>query len=148
MGLWASGIPWQAVMAAIDNGSFVYNPSDAARKHFESQTRHPWDNLREPPVATFFCSKCKTKYNTEWTTCTSERHWSSSPVGEGGHGFADTGFSAQCQSCHTVINHEYLRCIKFLLDVATLLAKRVPMPGTFISLDGGYTKSCESNDTH
>ena len=134
--LWATGMPWQAVTAAIDNGSFEYRPSEAAQKHFTSQTGHPWSNLEEPPFATMTCPKCRETYHPEWTTCTSAQHWSSSPVGEGGHGFADTDFKIRCTSCQLFIDHDYLRCMKFLLDVQDLKTKRVPMPGTFLSLDG------------
>lgn len=136
MDLWATGIPWEAVASAIDNETFAYKPGSAAEKQFESQTGHPWTNLDEPSTFVVLCPACTKRNTVEWTTCSSAKHWSRKHRGNGGEGFADTEFYKMCRCCSTVIDHDILRCGKFVADVERLMQSDVPMPGTFLSLDG------------
>ena len=136
MQLWASGMPWKAIDAAIDNDTFAYRPSDKARKAFEAATASPWDNLHEPPCVKLKCPRCKSQLDVPWTTCDNltQLQGNLSDL-EQGRGYTDAGFAVNCR-CSCRIDHEYLRCAKFVRDVQKVVTQNVPLPGGYLSLSG------------
>ncbi|MCJ1445055.1 MAG: hypothetical protein MMC23_005560 [Stictis urceolatum] len=153
MGLWQTGIPWPVINSVIDN-TCDYQPSTTARQVFESQTGHPWDNLKEPPGVSLSCPRCKAKVTAPWTSCVEKNQWLDPKVAETGVGFADAGFEARC-TCGLTIHHDLLRTQRFRKDLQALLVHQVPMPGTLLSLNGltppvnftRYVMDTKSNST-
>lgn len=129
-------MPWQAIVEAIDNHDFSWNASETTQKAFTSGTGLAWNHLDGEPSASIECSRCKRINKTELTTTVDQQFWTTpGKVGEGGTGYADTGFGTSC-SCGLTINHEVLRAQRFRKDLQKLLVHQVPMPGTLLSLDG------------
>ena len=135
MELWATGIPWAAVAAAIDNETFSYTPSGNAKTAWEVSTESPWSLLDESPSLKFTCPQCKNKVDIPWTTCDSYVHFTAASALDSGRGFADPGFSMTCY-CGLKFNHDYLRSAKFVRDLQKLLTDDIPMPGGYLNLDG------------
>ena len=135
MGLWAAGMPWQAVASAIDNTTFKYSPDKACRDNFERLSRRSWDNLDEPPYIPLKCPHCSSPIRAPWTTIDSASAWEGQSAGEVGRGFADRGFRLLC-SCGVEMNHQLLRTRKFVGDMRALFSNHVPMPGTFLTVFG------------
>jgi hypothetical protein len=147
MDFWATGMPWQAVAASIDGNTFEYNPGSAAVEQFELHSGHPWDNLDDSPMASFPCPRCKREIiEAPWTTCASKIHWTPEQAGRLGTGMTERYFSSRCKDCQLNITHDILRTQKFAKDMQNLLTKGVPMPGTFLSLNGGNFRSRKEPD--
>ena len=61
MDFWATGMPWTAVDASIDNSTFEYTCSDEARQLFEVKTGMPWNPLEgidRLPTIGIMCPRC------------------------------------------------------------------------------------------
>ena len=136
MKFWGTGLPWKAINATIDNGTFEYNPSEEARQRFESQTGRAWNNLNDPPIVKLSCPRCRREVTAFWTTSDVQAVWTMDKPGETGTGFADPDFEARCTHCPLVLNHDILRAQKFRNDMQILLLEGCPMPGTFLTLQG------------
>jgi len=136
MKFWGTGLPWKAINASIDNGTFEYNPSEEARQRFESRTGRAWNNRDDPPFAKLSCPRCRREVTPHWTTCEFQESWTIDKPGEIGTGYADPEFSVRCSNCPLVIDHDILRTQKFRNDMELLLLKTCPMPGTFLTLQG------------
>lgn len=67
LNLWAMGMPWYAVNAAIDNDHFEYKPGANARELFEVTAGMQW----APDVKSYFveisCPKCLKTSPAPWT---------------------------------------------------------------------------------
>ena len=143
MGLWMTGMPWEAVNNCIDNNTFEYLPSAAARHSFEGSTKHAWDCLDDSPIARVQCPnpKCQRMCEIPWTSLDKQHQWASATdPGSGGAGFADPGFNEPCVTCGTVIDHKLLRAQKFRRDMQLLMTNDVPMPGTILSIGGRFNQ--------
>ena len=136
LAFWATGMPWHAINAAIDNSTFEYDPGEAARQRFVSKTGRSWNNLDEPPAPKTPCPRCRREVTVPWTSCDSEQSWNTSCPGESGYGFTDSEFSVRCLHCAFLISHDVLRTQMFRRDVGNLLLHDRPMPGTILALDG------------
>ncbi|KAK9371419.1 hypothetical protein V1509DRAFT_614627 [Lipomyces kononenkoae] len=137
MDVWVTGLPWDLINTCIDNSSYDYAVTDEARSKFEQMTGLAWDNLHDPPSARVLCTKGHPIY------CA----WTDPVLGdpkrpfEQGRGYADRSFTATCEQCNFVTNHEILKLQKFRRDLLALLKDDVPMPGTILSLEGRPEKA-------
>ncbi|SLM39581.1 Protein of unknown function DUF1399 [Lasallia pustulata] len=145
MHFWVTGMPWEVVDACIDNKSFDYAPSAAARQRFEQSTGLAWDSLHDPPYHTMQCPKCQKSVAMPLTSCVSENQWGHRNSGKTGNGFADKHFNEVCRSCNVLLTHDLLRVTKFRRDLQLLLMNDVPMPGTLLSIDGLPEDASETN---
>ena len=136
--LWAAGVPWGLITACIDNETFTYCPGEAASVAFIAATGRPWSNTDEPPLS-IACPGCSRPNRVDWTTSTTKDEWSLLKKGEGGFGYADTGFQMVCNRCGRLTGHNLLRAQAFARDVQRLSVGRTPMPGTILDVDGGVT---------
>lgn len=66
--LWATGMPWKTVNAAIDT-SFKYNVPNEGKKRFVAATGQKWSNAEDPQTKTLFCPRCTQQLAIPWTTC-------------------------------------------------------------------------------
>ncbi len=66
--LWATGMPWTAVNAAIDT-SFNYIIPEEGKLAFVNKTRHNWNNAEDSLTKTLYCPRCTQKLDIPWTTC-------------------------------------------------------------------------------
>lgn len=135
MGVWASGMPWDAISSAIDKQEPFYRPSEQSRLLFKQRTGHPWDNLDEPPKMKMKCFGCEEIIAVPWTTTDSKQTWASDEPGEDGLGFADKNFCYD-SSCGLRTTHEVARVQRLKRDVRSLFVERTPMPGTFLTTAG------------
>jgi hypothetical protein len=136
MQVWATGMPWKAINAAIDNSTFEYAPGEEARRRWEAVTHHHWDNLSETYPVKIPCPRCRRDVDTPWSTCDNRSAWTGENPGETGSGYADAGFLVRCGRCTLQINHDILRTEKFRNDMQMLMLDNTPMPGTFLSVTG------------
>lgn len=65
--LWATGLPWQAVNAAIDT-SFNYDIPEEGKVEFATKARQ-WNNTDDPLEKTLRCPRCSNELQIPWTTC-------------------------------------------------------------------------------
>jgi hypothetical protein len=134
-GVWAAGMPWQAVSSAMSGRFSEYLPGDRARDTFQRRTKHPWNNLDEPATMKLKCPRCDSMIEVLWTTADGKRTWSSEDPGEDGAGFADKNFCYVC-TCGLKTTHEVLRTQRFKNDVRALVYHSIPMHGTFLTKGG------------
>lgn len=66
--LWATGMPWHAVDAAIDT-NFNYQVPEAAKERFTNATGHHWSNAKDHEAKTLNCPRCTQVLEIPWTTC-------------------------------------------------------------------------------
>lgn len=66
--LWATGMPWAAVNAAIDK-DFNYNTPEEARIAFGDSTGCQWDNIDDSLTKVLNCPRCNAVNEVPWTTC-------------------------------------------------------------------------------
>jgi hypothetical protein len=135
MEMWRVGMPWAVLAASINSDDFAYSPAGHAQVAFERATSHPWDILDEPPSVILLCGNCSQKVTHPWTTCTNIADWGTDHPGRGGLGYLDESFEALC-NCGYVIDHNTLRVEKFRRDLLLLMKNDVPMPGTYLTIDG------------
>jgi hypothetical protein len=65
--LWATGMPWAVVNAAIDI-NFNYTVRDEAKASFVTATGHKWDNAEDSLVKKLNCPRCQQALEIPWTT--------------------------------------------------------------------------------
>ena len=134
--LWAAGIPWQAVDSVINNDTLAYEPTDDAKSQWVALTGSPWEPLEEPDTITITCPKCNRQHKQSWTAYTGSVSFTSKLTDFRG-GYADAAFKVACD-CGLLINHDALRCFKFMTDLKNLMGHNVPMPGSFLNMHGMY----------
>lgn len=150
--LWATGIPWSAINAAIDR-DFNYNIPEAAKADFMRSTGYQWDNSDDSLTKVLNCPRCNALNEVPWTTCGGVNptqfvlHLSCSACDTNrirfiempGTGWGDRGFAHNCYSnkCGREINHKLLRVHKFIRDTESLILNDWPLGGTILSMDGG-----------
>lgn len=66
--LWATGMPWPAVNAAIDT-SFMYEVPEAAKSAWTAKTGHRWANAEDSLTKKLQCPRCNQQLDIPWTTC-------------------------------------------------------------------------------
>jgi len=66
--LWATGLPWPAVNAAIDT-SFNYEVPDEGKKAWTAKTGRHWTNALDSLVKNLQCPRCNQQLEIPWTTC-------------------------------------------------------------------------------
>lgn len=66
--LWATGLPFAAVNAAIDT-DFNYEVPEEAKNHFVTRTGHHWNNAEDAMEKTLWCPRCSQELQIPWTTC-------------------------------------------------------------------------------
>lgn len=141
MSTWAFGLPWVAINSVIDCNTMAYEPSKTAKAAWFAFTHSPWNPLEGTDNIIITCSRCGIATERAWTTVTNSIQFTAdAKSAKEGRGYADPGFIVVCK-CGTVINHDTLRCSKFLADLENLTAHDVPMPGTLLSVDGIYLYS-------
>ncbi|KAJ0331855.1 hypothetical protein COL5a_002524 [Colletotrichum fioriniae] len=74
--LWAAGIPWSNVNAAIVGPTFGYVVSHACKAHWETHTNLAWRNEDDPDAKDIPCPACSTVVSIPWTTCGMPRGYS------------------------------------------------------------------------
>ena len=141
MGFWTAGFPWDAAVNAIDNVSFEYQPTEGSRHRFESWTGRSWNNLDDPSTVSIMCPKCNSSFKAPWTTCDSKQAWPLVDTPGLGAGYAEADFAILC-GCHLHITHNVLKVQKFRKDLQVLLKDQIPMPGTFMSVNGTILFFC------
>jgi len=65
--LWATGMPWSAVNAAIDR-DFSYNVPDEAKTAFAESTGYSWENADDSLIKLLNCPRCHQVNEVPWTT--------------------------------------------------------------------------------
>ncbi|KAJ9667710.1 hypothetical protein H2201_002245 [Coniosporium apollinis] len=130
--LYATGLPWEAIDGCIDNVTFQYVTSAAAKSNFEGKAGRFWRNLDDQDSKTFPCGKCSRTVSVPWTAGYEYRE----PEFAAGYGYADRDFAARCEYCTTYYNHDVLRAEKFRHDVELVLEQDCPLPGTVTSAKG------------
>jgi hypothetical protein len=66
--LWATGMPWPVVNAAIDT-SFNYTAPETAMKDFTARTGYQWKNEEDSLIKKVSCPRCNQELHIPWTTC-------------------------------------------------------------------------------
>lgn len=66
--LWAAGMPWKLIDAAISN-DFKYSVASDDKKAWTKTTGRNWDNTADPLDTKVKCPSCVTKIQVPWTTC-------------------------------------------------------------------------------
>lgn len=70
--LYATGMPWHAVNAAIDT-RFNYTIPDSGMAKFVAKTGHNWDNAEDTLEKKLQCPRCSTYVKVPWTSCGIEK---------------------------------------------------------------------------
>lgn len=135
MSLWATGMPWEAINASIDDQTFDYTPGIFAQTHFEFKNSLSWDNLQDLPHKVICCPLCRTDLECLWVQPIPIGAPITEPFRDA-MAYTDKKFEIKCPSCKLLINHEKLRAVKFLNDMERLINLNVPMPGTILSFQG------------
>ncbi|KAI9821079.1 MAG: hypothetical protein M1827_003813 [Pycnora praestabilis] len=148
-----TGMPWDLVDECIDNTTFEFSPNQTTRNIFESKTGRAWNNLDDSPAKGLCCFNCQTKFTVPWTTCgTAESQRIDANSGNmfknSAYGYADKDFRFVCPSCRCEYTHDILRVQKFKRDLQLLLRSDIPMPGTFLSLQGRPEDATSKTKSH
>ncbi|TVY85990.1 Glycine-rich domain-containing protein, partial [Lachnellula willkommii] len=130
--LWATGMPWKAVNAAIDT-SFNYNVTDEAKASFVGKTGRNWDNAEDALTKALNCPRCSQMLEIPWTTCSNEKQSPEDLEALSGTGYGDRSFSYVCHKCGGEIDHDLLRVAKFKKETENLILKDWPLGGTILS---------------
>ncbi|KAL1904485.1 hypothetical protein Sste5344_009773 [Sporothrix stenoceras] len=129
--IWAAGMPWAPIHAAIGNEQFQYsNITDAAKARWTSLTELQWDNVDDPLVKQVKCPACYKTTEAPWTTCGGDR--GSTDLLGMGYGDGGDGFEVTCASCGFVIDRKALSVGKFVFNSLELIRGDKPMPGTIL----------------
>ncbi|KAG7042513.1 alpha-ketoglutarate-dependent sulfonate dioxygenase [Colletotrichum scovillei] len=148
--LWAAGIPWSIINAAITSASFEYVVSDVCKAHWEANTNLAWYNEDDPDAKDVPCPACSTLFSVPWTTCGLSRDYSGAKqLDIVGQGLADGRLAHACPSCGLLMTHESLRAAKFRDDIQASIRSNHAMPGTILDLGTGLPKPLQygSDDT-
>ncbi|TVY75725.1 Glycine-rich domain-containing protein, partial [Lachnellula suecica] len=131
--LWATGMPWAAVNAAIDT-SFNYNVPDEAKASFVGKTGYNWDNVDDTLTKSLNCPRCSQMLEIPWTTCGLNEKQSRQELEDmNGTGYGDRDFSHMCHRCGGGVDHDLLRVAKFKKETENLILKDWPLGGTILS---------------
>ncbi|KAF4832764.1 Glycine-rich domain-containing protein 1 [Colletotrichum tropicale] len=142
--VWAAGMPWAIVNAAIRGPAFEYVASDACVAHWTSRTNLAWRNEDDPDTKEIKCPSCATMVSVSWTTCGQEEGYQGSHrPGLSGSGLADGHLSQACP-CTFTITHQALRTAKLLADIQASIKQGHAMPGTILDLQSGMPKLLSS----
>ena len=145
MSMWHTVFPWQGAVDCINSETFVYDDPEAA-KTFTGLTGLRWDQLDDLAPKNLSCPACQKDMEVQYTTCPqvatlsmNKQYDSWSRLSEAlddvlsrGDGYCDKTFAAQCPSCRSIIDHDWLRADKFCTDVKRLMDSDVPMAGTVL----------------
>ncbi|KUJ24676.1 uncharacterized protein LY89DRAFT_605468 [Mollisia scopiformis] len=135
--LWATGMPWIAVNAAIDT-SFHYNVPEEAKTKFTQATRRHWNNAEDSLMKMVHCPRCSQQLDIPWTTCCQSEKTPAKEVADmNGQGFGDRDLSFFCLKCGSEVNHDLLRVTKFKKDTENLIMRDWPLGGTILSPEIG-----------
>ncbi|KAG8630990.1 hypothetical protein KVT40_000130 [Elsinoe batatas] len=144
MRLYHTEMPWEAINTAIDDQTFDYCSTDAARAFYAHLGGTSWDNESEQSEKIVSCPKCRMSNGVPWHE--DGQHAKFSPTryfkanfehwANAGTGYADKGFSRCCIYCGFVMNHENLVVGKFLRHLRLLREEDVALPGTFLGNQG------------
>ncbi|KAH8774025.1 hypothetical protein BGZ57DRAFT_894252 [Hyaloscypha finlandica] len=135
--LWATGLPWPAVNAAIDT-SFNYEVPDEGKKAWTAKTGRHWTNAQDSLVKNLQCPRCNQQLEIPWTTCSQGEKPSMSELQEmTGTGYGDRDLSYICHKCGGEINQDLLRVAKFKKDSENLILRDWPLGGTILSTTTG-----------
>ncbi|KAH8596636.1 hypothetical protein B0O99DRAFT_685632 [Bisporella sp. PMI_857] len=130
--LWATGMPWQAVNAAI-NTNFSYTVPDGGIADFMAKTGHCWNNADDPLTKSIHCPRCSQALEIPWTTCSEDKTTHLLQITElNGSGYGDRGLVQICSGCGGRLDHDLLRVAKFKKDTENLLSKDWPLGGTIL----------------
>lgn len=132
--IWASGMPWMLVSAAIDS-NFSYEVSDQAKANWVNQTGCNWDNVEDSPsIKAFKCPACECSLEIPWTTCGHDESLNHADTVTDlvGHGYGDGDFNFACTDCNIQITKKLLSVAKFIKDARLLTVNHIPMPGTVL----------------
>lgn len=66
--LWATGMPWAAIDAALDT-RFNYLVPEEAQASFIGATGFNWDNVQDSLTKKLNCPRCSQTSEVPWTTC-------------------------------------------------------------------------------
>ena len=144
MEFWRAGLPWAAIDACINKDTFDFEAPLIAMEAFTARTGLPWDSNDdlEPDKTTLLCpAQCNTTLRVAWTSTDHPDMWKKRDDSEleaehSGRGLADKHFRVQCPSCGQIVDHDMMKLQKFGEDISILERKKVPMPGTILSING------------
>ncbi|RMJ12454.1 hypothetical protein CDV36_007923, partial [Fusarium kuroshium] len=138
--LWAAGMPWEKINAAIDK-NFNYIPSEDNKSVWSVVCSRDWDNTQDSMQKMMNCPSCRASNSIPWTTYgVSVENDQNNFVGTG---YADGNFSFDCKACKININHDVLCMDRFLEDCALLLENDTPMRGTILDIATGLPQKAE-----
>jgi hypothetical protein len=129
---WTTGMPWQAVNAALDT-SFNYDVPESGKEEFVTKTGHAWNNAEDPLTKTLHCPRCSQKLDIPWTTCGQKEKISAEDIMEmNGSGYGDRNLDHVCYKCGGTVNHNILLVAKFKKDTENLIMNDWPLGGTIL----------------
>ncbi|KAL0939785.1 alpha-ketoglutarate-dependent sulfonate dioxygenase [Colletotrichum truncatum] len=145
--LWAAGMPWQVVNAAIQGPTFQYVASNECVAQWTARTDLAWRNEDDPDTKDVKCPVCAATVTIPWTTCgQAEDYQGTRRPGIVGEGLADGQLSHQCPSCAKKVTHESLRISKFRADLQASITQDHAIPGTILDLKTGIPKLVKYDD--
>ncbi|KIH87285.1 alpha-ketoglutarate-dependent sulfonate dioxygenase [Sporothrix brasiliensis 5110] len=129
--VWAAGMPWAAISAAMDpeQGTFS-RVTEAAKTAWTATTQRAWDNVDDDAHKAVPCPACSQLTRAPWTTCGGEG--GSGDLVGAGYGDGGDAFEVQCASCPFLIDRKSLAVGKFVRDGMALIRAGQPMPGTIL----------------
>jgi hypothetical protein len=142
MDWYATGLPWVAIDACIDNVTFEYNPPVHAQETFRSATQHTWSLLDGAPTKQYRCPGCRKINEFQWTEGSGYRN---KGAFKPGRGLADENFVRHCE-CKYRFSMDVLRVLKFRKDLYRMSSKDIPLPGTLLNLNGQPAPTSNSDD--
>ncbi|KAJ5514492.1 hypothetical protein N7463_004044 [Penicillium fimorum] len=131
---WATGFPWEVIDRCINNNTMEYKVSEQAKNQFEQKLNSKWNNLHDQPAKEINCTYCQKVNAVPWT----DAYFGDTVANafKFGNGYADNSFEVKCVGCQHIIDHGRLKVAKFRKDLAATLYEDLPMPGSFINLNG------------
>ena len=134
--IWAAGMPWAPVSAAIDNEQFTYtNVSNTAKAKWTALTGRAWDNVDDPATKNVQCPLCFKETSVPWTTCGGGGGGGDNSAADllgTGYGDGGDGFEMTCGNCGFVVDRKTLAVGKFVFNCLELIRGDKPMPGTIL----------------
>ncbi|KAG9228913.1 hypothetical protein BJ875DRAFT_547388 [Amylocarpus encephaloides] len=135
--VWATGMPWAPVNAAIDT-NFNYVVTEKAKVAFVGGTELSWNNTEDPLEKKLDCPRCSQALEIPWTTVgLGEKQSKQEIMALTGTGYGDRDLYFICHRCTGVINHELLRVAHFKKDVEHLILRDWPLGGTILTAKEG-----------
>lgn len=129
--IWAAGMPWSVISAAIDPEQGTYSKvPDTAKAHWTATTGRAWDNVQDSSEKLVTCPACSKPTAAPWTTCGGTL--AGGDLMGAGYGDGGDGFQVVCSSCRFVIDRKALAVGKFVYNSLELIRGDKPMPGTIL----------------